>query len=284
MIKNLIMAVVILGFTFCSNKNKDYIVTLKTSKGDIKIYLYNETPQHKENFIRLAESGVYDGVLFHRVIKNFMIQTGDPVSKKGGKSEKADSIAKSTVPAEFNEHLFHEKGAVAAARLGDHVNPEKASSGSQFYIVQGQKFAKEQLTVNQNMLIYYFRQLLADSLFQDLLPQVQRLQGQGEIDSLQSLVLSYKDTIEEKFDVDIDIDYPEERVLAYTSIGGAPHLDDEYTVFGKVVEGMEVVDEIGNTPVNGERPQEDIWVEKVEIDLVNKKKIEKLYGIPFNKN
>ena len=283
MIKNLILVVVIMTFTFCSNKNKDYIITLKTSKGDIKIYLYDETPQHKENFIQLAESGMYDGVLFHRVIKDFMIQTGDPASRKGGKSEKADSIAKSTVPAEFNKQLFHEKGAVAAARLGDEVNPEKASSGSQFYIVQGQKFTKEQLTVNQNMLIYYFRQLLADSLYQDLLPQVQKLQTEGNIDSLQSFVLSYKDTIEEKFDVDVDIDFPEERVLAYTSVGGAPHLDDEYTVFGKVVEGLEVVDEIGNTPLNGIRPQEDIWVEKVDVDMVNKKKIEKMYGIPFKK-
>jgi peptidyl-prolyl cis-trans isomerase B (cyclophilin B) len=271
---------IIATLTFCSNKNKDYIVTLQTSEGDIKIYLYNETPQHKENFIKLAKDGVYDGVLFHRVINNFMIQTGDPNKKKS--SQASSQTATHTIPAEFNSKYFHVKGAVAAARQGDQVNPNRASSGSQFYIVHGQTYTTEQLTLNEQMLFYYFRHLLQDEKYSDLFAQVSRLQNEQNYDSLRIVVREYKDTIEQKFEVDVDIDYPEERLAAYTTLGGAPHLDDTYTVFGIVVEGLDVVDKIAATEVAGEKPTNDIVVEKVVVDLVSKKKLERDYNIQFD--
>jgi peptidyl-prolyl cis-trans isomerase B (cyclophilin B) len=280
-LRNLILVSVLATLTFCSNKNKDYIVTLKTSEGDMKIYLYDETPRHKENFIKLAKDGFYDGVLFHRVIKDFMIQTGDPNTKKNSGGSTGNGAPGYTIPAEFDSNLIHVKGAVAAARQGDQVNPEKQSSGSQFYIVQGQKYTKEQLTLNEQMLFYYFMQLLADENYNELMQKVQRLQSEQKFDSLQMTVHAYKDTIEQKFEVDVDIDYPEERLQLYTTIGGAPHLDDSYTVFGKIVEGLEVVDKIAGTAVVGERPAEDIVIHKAVVELVNKKKLQKQYNLSF---
>jgi peptidyl-prolyl cis-trans isomerase B (cyclophilin B) len=277
-LRNLVLVGVLATLTFCSNKNKDYIVTLETTEGDIKIYLYDETPSHKENFIKLAKSGVYNGVLFHRVIKDFMIQTGDPGTKKKSKGSEGPDY---TIPAEFNPELIHVKGAVAAARQGDQVNPNKESSGSQFYIVQGQKFTKEQLTINEQMLFHYFRQLVADEEYDDLLQEVQRLQTEQKYDSLQMKVHSYKDTIEQKFQVNVGFEYPEERLHLYTTVGGAPHLDDAYTVFGKVVEGLDVVDKIGNTAVAGEKPIEDIVINKAVVRLVDKNKLTELYGLSF---
>jgi peptidyl-prolyl cis-trans isomerase B (cyclophilin B) len=281
-LRNLLLIGLAATLTFCSNKNKDYIVTLKTSEGDIKIYLYDETPKHKENFIKLAKEGYYDGVLFHRVIKNFMIQTGDPNSKKSDDAALGGGGPGYTIPAEFNKDLIHVKGAVAAARQGDHANPNKESSGSQFYIVQGQKYTKEQLTVNEQMLFYYFRHLLTDDSHSGLLQDVQRLQSEQKFDSLQLIVHSYKDTIESKFQVNVGIDYPEERVWAYTTLGGAPHLDDAYTVFGKVVAGIEVVDKIANTEVVVEKPAEDIVITRAVVELLPKKKLQKEYGLTFN--
>lgn len=279
-LRNLLLISLMATLTFCSNKGKDYLVTLKTSEGDIKIYLFDETPKHKENFIKLAKDGVYDGVIFHRVIKDFMIQTGDPSTKKSSGEDVADSPI-STIPAEFNSHLIHVKGAVAAARQGDQVNPNKESSGSQFYIVQGQQFTKEQLTVNEQMLFYYFRNLLADESYSDILQEVQRLQSEQKFDSLQNIVYSYKDTIEQKFEVDVDIEYPEDRLQVYTTIGGAPHLDDSYTVFGKVVEGLDVVDKIGNTAVVRDKPTEDIIINSVVVESISIKKLQKQYNLSF---
>jgi peptidyl-prolyl cis-trans isomerase B (cyclophilin B) len=275
-LRNLILIGVMATLTFCSNKNKDYIVTIETTKGDIKIYLYDETPKHKENFIKLVKEKTYDGVLFHRVIKDFMIQTGDPKTKK---SSDGTELPDYTIPAEFNSKLIHQKGAVAAARQGDQVNPNKESSGSQFYIVQGQKYTEEQLTVDEQMLFHYFRQLLADERYSELLQKVQRLQAEEKFDSLQTIVHAHKDTIEQTFQVDVGTDYSEERLQVYTTIGGAPHLDDAYTVFGKVVEGLDVVDEIAGTAVIGEKPAEDIVITKAVAKLISKKKLQKQYNL-----
>lgn len=279
MLRNLFLIGTVALFTFCSNKEKDYIITLKTSKGDIKIYLYDETPRHKENFIKLVEDGFYDGLLFHRVIRDFMIQTGDPASREAKPGQKLGSGDPGyTIPAEFNEKLFHEKGAVAAARQPDQVNPEKASSGSQFYIVQGQKFPEESLAVNREMLILYFRMLLSEEEYAGLREDVIRLQSEQKYDSLEALATLYKDTVETRYDVNVD--RPVERIQKYAEVGGTPHLDDSYTVFGKVVEGLDVVDQIANADTRGERPVEDIVIEKASLKRLSRDRIEKLYGIP----
>lgn len=186
-------------------------VLISTTKGDIVIELFNETPLHRDNFIKLVQDGFYDGTLFHRVINDFMIQGGDPDSKDAQPGEQLGMGGPGyTLPAEFVEGKYHVKGAVAAARQSDQVNPEKESSGSQFYIVQGRVFNHDELEMLQ-----------------------QRMQK----------------------------DLTTEQIRIYTTIGGTPHLDGEYTVFGRVVEGLEIVDIIAATETDRtSRPIEDISV------------------------
>lgn len=183
---------------------KDYLVTLKTSYGDMKLLLYEDTPIHRENFIKLSQEGFYDSTGFHRVIKNFMIQGGDPNSKPGADNSKAGRGGPGyTLSAEILDKYKHKKGALAAARQGDRVNPERKSSGSQFYIVQNKK--------------------------------------------------------------------------------GSPHLDGAYTVFGEVIVGLEVVDEIAKQKVDrrkGNQPLEPIRM-TVEVEVLKKKKITKLYNYAY---
>ncbi|MBP5649652.1 MAG: peptidylprolyl isomerase [Bacteroidales bacterium] len=191
-------------------------VLLKTSMGDIVIALYDETPLHKENFIKLVNDKYYDGVLFHRIIQNFMIQTGDPESKAAKPGQMLGNGGPGyTIPAEFVPGLYHKRGAVAAARMGDNVNPKKESSGSQFYIVDGRVFSTNDLN------------------------RVIQMTGKT---------------------------YSMEQIKDYTSIGGAPHLDGDYTVFGEVVSGMEIVDKIAAQQKDGrDRPLEDIKIISAEI-------------------
>lgn len=191
---------------------EDKIVTIKTSMGSIKLKLYKECPLHQANFLKLVSEKFYDGVLFHRVIKGFMIQTGDPDSKAAAPGAQYGSGGPGyTVPAEINPLFYHKKGALAAARQGNEVNPYKASSGSQFYICQGMVMPKEQLI------------------------QMGRFSDQALKD--------------------------------YSTIGGTPQLDGEYTVFGEVLEGLDVVDNIGNTPtLPNERPKKDIKIISVTLE------------------
>lgn len=152
-------------FPLKSQITKPTIAIFETNKGIIKIKLYEETSMHKENFVRLVNQGFYNGLLFHRTIKNFMIQTGDPNSKNSKPGEPLGTGGPGyTIPAEFYPHLYHKKGAVAAARLSDNVNPNRESSGSQFYIVQGKKFTREQLTAmeNSNRHIRFSEQQIKD--------------------------------------------------------------------------------------------------------------------------
>ncbi len=206
----------------CSSK-KDYRVRMYTTAGNIDLLLYNETPAHRDNFVRLVEEAVYDSLLFHRVIKDFMIQGGDPTSKNAprgamlGEGDLGYKVAAEIMPSLY----FHKRGALAAAREGDDVNPEKASSASQFYIVWGQVFTAEQL---QQMRDFYNRRT-GDTI--PLTPQ---------------------------------------QLEAYTTIGGTPHLDGGYTVFGEVVEGLDVVEAIQNVRCDAaDRPLEDVRIIKMEL-------------------
>lgn len=198
-------------------------VLLKTDKGNIRIALYNETPQHRDNFIKLVKAGFYDGLLFHRVISSFMIQTGDSASRHAKPGQLlGDSHESYKIPAEIRyPALFHKRGAVAAAREGDNVNPERESSASQFYIVYGRRF-------NDSML---------DA-------------AQSKLDSQTNGAVKLTPEIRD----------------AYKAKGGTPHLDGQYTVFGEVVEGLDVVDLIQwvSTDDNA-RPLEDIRIIKAEV-------------------
>jgi cyclophilin family peptidyl-prolyl cis-trans isomerase len=183
-----------------AKKQVEPIILIKTDLGDIKVKLYNETPIHRDNFLKLASEGKYDGSIFHRIIPQFMVQGG---GTNGGTADIGE-----TIKAEFTQKYFHKRGALAAARMGDNVNPEKKSSGSQFYIVQGRKFTEQDIQIMSQRTGFA---------------------------------------------------YTKEQIDEYIKNGGAPHLDGAYTVFGEVIEGMDVVDKIAAVERNAaDKPLKDI--------------------------
>ena len=199
------------------NNEKEYKVKISTSYGDMILLLYNETPKHRDNFIKLVKEGYYNDLLFHRVMKDFMIQGGDPESKNANPGQMLGQGGPGyTVPAEFRTNLIHKKGALAAARQSDNVNPTKASSGSQFYIVQGKKYTPAELT------------------------QLEQTMGALLTD---------------------------QQKKTYQEVGGTPFLDYNYTVFGEVISGLEVIDKIAAVQTNQQtnRPIQDV---KMKITIV----------------
>ena len=209
--KKLILAVLILAGLTCSaqkQQEKETVVVIQTSMGTIKAKLYNDTPQHRDNFLKLVNEGWYNGSPFHRVIKEFMIQ--------GGQNADGRLDPGYTVPAEIKDNHFHKKGALAAARKPDQVNPKKASSGSQFYIVQGKVYDEKTLDMFESRM--------------------------GKVFSAR-------------------------QRQAYQTVGGTPHLDGDYTVFGEVTEGLEVVDKIATVKTGPmDVPVEPVTIISVTIE------------------
>ena len=256
----------------CSSAKKNDVmgtkVKIETSMGDIIVKLYDETPNHRDNFIKLVENGTYEGTLFHRVIKDFMIQAGDPDSKGAPKGQMLGSgDVGYTVPAEFvYPQLFHKKGALAAARQGDNVNPEKASSGCQFYIVTGRVFNDSTLLSmeeqkNQNKFTSVF-----NALAQKHMKEIYQMRRNNDQEGLMNLQDSIFVETQKQLEGEPEFKFTEEQRQAYTTIGGTPHLDGEYTVFGEVIEGMDVVDKIQQVSTNGsDRPDDDVVIKKVSI-------------------
>ena len=246
---------------------KRTLVKLETTMGNITVALYNETPKHRDNFIKLVKEGVYDSTLFHRVIKQFMIQAGDPDSKNASDTAMLGSgDVGYTIPAEFNPKFFHKKGVLAAARQGDDVNPEKASSGCQFYIVTGRKFTEPQLLGMENKINEQREEALFDSLARQHMKEIYKMRKAGDNAGL----LELQDTLEaqarELADKEEKFRFTPEQIKSYSTIGGAPHLDGSYTVFGEVTEGMEVVDNIEIAKTNrADRPIENIRILKASI-------------------
>lgn len=246
---------------------KRTLVKLETTMGNITVALYNETPKHRDNFIKLVKEGVYDSTLFHRVIKQFMIQAGDPDSKNASDTAMLGSgDVGYTIPAEFNPKFFHKKGVLAAARQGDDVNPEKASSGCQFYIVTGRKFTEPQLLGMENKINEQREEALFDSLARQHMKEIYKMRKAGDNAGL----LELQDTLEaqarELADKEEKFRFTPEQIKAYSTIGGAPHLDGSYTVFGEVTEGMEVVDNIEIAKTNrADRLIENIRILKASI-------------------
>jgi len=216
----LIFAVIFGCKTSTSNnvptEDKEIMILIKTTQGEIKIKLYNETPYHRDNFVKLVEQSFYDSLIFHRVIKDFMIQAGDPDSKNATASSVLGSGGPGyTIPAEINPDLFHKKGALSAARTGDQTNPTRRSSGSQFYIVQGKTLTAAELDFYEQRLGTEFSN------------------SQREI---------------------------------YKTLGGAPFLDGQYTVFGEVVEGLDIIDKIASVAIGAnDRPTTDVVILSMEI-------------------
>lgn len=270
--------------TSCAQKT-DHVVTIKTRYGDMVAILYDETPKHKENFIKLAREHYYDSLTFHRVIEGFMIQGGDPDSKKAGKDVRLGNGGPGyTIPAEFNNKLFHEKGALSAARLGDQMNPEKASSGSQFYIVQGTPQSESRIRLDQEKygkaLQQFFQKPENKVYFDSINTFFQTRDEKG----YEAYLSKLKPVVEKQLGVSVEKEVNPEIVKAYTTVGGTPQLDGQYTVFGKVIKGLEVIDKIASQPKDpNDRPLEDVRMQ-VTVEEMPRRKIEKTYGYSYPEN
>ena len=255
----------------CFSQDSSRVVLVETAYGNIKIKLYNETPKHRDNFLKLVQNHFYDSLLFHRVINTFMIQGGDPDSKNAKPNVMLGNGEKGyTIPAELSQKIFHKRGVLAGARNSDEVNPEQASSGCQFYIVQGRTWTDSLLNEQEkritNMMAYnlvcrkHLKELTA------LLNKQNDFQVQGNIDSLRAV----KSTIDKMTAAELPNVKPYKftpvQREAYKTIGGTPHLDGSYTVFGEVIEGMETVDKIAALPGDRfARPYTDV---RMKISIV----------------
>ena len=235
--------------------------------GNITVKLYNETPKHRDNFIKLAKEGTYDSTLFHRVIKNFMIQAGDPQSKTATDTTTlGNGDVGYTLPAEFNPKFFHKKGALAAARLGDEVNPNKESSGCQFYIVTGRKFSEAQMISMENQLNEARLETVFNELARKHMKEIYKMRKAGDNDGLLELQDSLEAQARGIVAKEPALKFSREQIAAYTTVGGAPHLDGAYTVFGEVTEGMDVIDKIQAVKTNrADRPETDVRILKATV-------------------
>lgn len=275
--RSLIICLALIALTACSagskkqtnnmENEKRTLVKLETTLGNITVALYNETPKHRDNFIKLVKEGVYDSTLFHRVIKQFMIQAGDPDSKNASDTAiLGNGDVGYTIPAEFNPKFFHKKGVLAAARQGDDVNPEKASSGCQFYIVTGRKFTEPQLLGMENKINEQREEAIFDTLARQHMKEIYKMRKAGDNAGLLELQDSLEAQAREMADKEKKFRFTPEQIKAYSTLGGAPHLDGSYTVFGEVTEGMDVVDKIEIAKTNrADRPVENIRILKAVI-------------------
>lgn len=280
MIRNLLMAGVLMcgicsscaasgskTTTEMTTDTNDVKVEVSTTVGDFTILLYGDTPIHRDNFVKLVEEGYYNNTLFHRVINEFMVQAGDPDSKNAQPGQMLGSGDPGyTLEAEFvyPKH-FHKRGALAAARTGGPMNPEKRSSGSQFYVVTGRKFSPEELAQLDQRARYSGMNRIFEGLVKEKMDEIRSLQAAGDTTALRQL----QDSLVAKTKAEaakLNLGLTEEQKEAYTTVGGAPHLDGEYTVFGEVLSGMDTVEKIEKAETDGnDRPKEDIRIISMKI-------------------
>ncbi|MBO4590792.1 MAG: peptidylprolyl isomerase [Bacteroidaceae bacterium] len=236
-------------------------VQISTSYGDIVVKLYDETPAHRDNFLKLAREGMYDGTLFHRVIKGFMIQGGDPDSKNAAPGQQLGSgDVGYTLPAEFvYPTYYHKRGVLSAARQADQVNPERRSSGCQFYIVWGEVYTPQQLEQFEARQNQSRGQQIFDELAQQHIDSIRAMYQRQDQQGLQALQDKLVAETDARLKQEPGFHFTEEQVKAYTTVGGTPHLDAQYTVFGEVVSGLDVVEKIQQAATDSrDRPLEDI--------------------------
>jgi peptidylprolyl isomerase len=263
---------ILFGINLSIAQDKEKLVLISTNKGEIKIKLYNETPKHRDNFLKLVDDKFYEGVTFHRVINQFMIQGGDPLSKKTDSTGRIGNGGPGyTLDAEIVPGLYHKKGALAAARLGDDVNPTKKSSGSQFYIVHGKTFSTtdlDKLTEQKNnqMKQKGFTDFLQNPENKEYSDRFNKIQSERDQAAFKVFIEEVTPLIDVIFESLPKYEYTATQKAIYGTQGGAPHLDGDYTVFGEVVEGIEIVDTISAVPVDGKsKPLEDVIIEKMKV-------------------
>jgi peptidylprolyl isomerase len=240
-------------------------VVIETGLGTIKVKLYEETPLHKANFLKLVQSGFYDSLLFHRVIQDFMIQGGDHLSKR---AKEGDTLGHGdigyTIPAEINKKLIHKKGTLCAAREGDDINPRFESSASQFYIVQGKVRSIEDLTkiedrIQRTRYVNAARKIMAGEEGKKLKQQYNDLKNRSQNDSATAVNAQIESLIAAEMGEKTAFKFNEYQIKTYTSVGGTPHLDGTYTVFGEVIEGLQIVEKIAAVKTDKRnRPMKDV--------------------------
>lgn len=267
---------VILILTSCNQKNNEDIVRITTPYGDIDVKLYDKTPLHHDNFLKLAEKGYYDSLLFHRVIENFMIQGGDPDSRHARPGQLlGDGDTNYTIPFEYVPEYIHVRGVLAAARESDDVNPQKESSGSQFYIVQGKKFTDEELDAVELKVERRTKQYILLNFLKKQSDTVMYTRFKSFVDkrdtaSIRKVIEKYHDAVEAEYLRTKPFKLTDKQRYIYKTSGGTPHLDGAYTVFGEVVNGMEVVDRIAAMKTDSnDRPLTDI---KMSMKILSRKK------------
>ncbi len=251
-----------------SNKKGDKsLVSIQTEFGEIKVKLYDETPQHKQNFIKLVNENFYDDLLFHRIINNFMVQGGDPDSKNAEPGTRLGAGALDyTIPAEFVAKYYHKKGALAAARRGGPSNPEKRSSASQYYIIHGEILTNGKLDSMETVKNSKIKNDLQKEMFQDATNQINKFRENNDQDGFNIFVVALREKVDSIFEADLKFSFTEEQRKIYTTIGGYPSLDGDYTVFGEVVEGLDVLDKIAAVETDDrDRPIKDI---KMQVEIV----------------
>ncbi len=272
-----LLLVFLCASSFACAGEKDYVITIETSHGNIVAVLFDDTPEHKSNFIKLAEAGRFDSTEFQRVMKDFMIQGGDVFTKEDLPPQEWP-----TLPAEIRPNHFHRKGMIAAARQGDGINPERRSNGSQFYIVIGKVYDELELTTDMKALQTAFMKYMELGSQAEVKNTYIRLYNEQKYDSLTTLLLSKREELESSLNTNLTKDFTKEQLEAYTTVGGVPHLDKEYTVFGEVIQGLEVADEISNVPTgNRDTPNEPVFM-NVKVEKMSRKKIEKEYGYSYS--
>jgi cyclophilin family peptidyl-prolyl cis-trans isomerase len=258
-----ILLIVMLIHVSCTSNNSGKsgrIVEIGTDYGKMTFRLYDETPQHRDNFIKLAREGYFDDLLFHRVINHFMIQGGDPNSKNAPAGQRlGNGDPGYTIPAEIKPELFHKKGALAAARQGDAQNPEKRSSGSQFYIVQGNVFTPEGLDSLEIQMNSRRANQINQQIFREHQDELNKLMKNGQQDSLNIRLAELKELGNEKLAETEPYKISDEKRAVYTTEGGYPSLDRGYTVFGEMIDGLDVLDKIAAVKTDRfDRPEQDI--------------------------
>lgn len=260
----LILGILCLFLSACEKKDPN-VVSVKTNFGTIKVRLYDDTPLHRDNFLKLAREGYYEGILFHRVIPQFVIQAGDPDSRqaRSGMILGANEIGYQ-IEAEICPQHYHRKGVLAAAREGDNVNPERKSSGSHFYIVQGKIFRPAELDSAVEQINDKRYQMLFEQLQKQREPEIRAYELAKDYGNLEKVNEELSLETRRLFEQE-KLVLTEEQKNAYTTVGGIPHLDGAYTVFGEVVEGLEVVDKITALKTDGHnRPLKDVVILKME--------------------
>jgi peptidylprolyl isomerase len=249
-------------------------ILISTAYGDMKVKLFKETPLHRENFIKLVKQGFYDGLLFHRVINHFMIQGGDPDSKSANDTAAlGNGDVDYWIPAEFNKKIYHRKGMLAAAREDDDVDPAKESSGAQFYIVVGKTYdsialRKAELRVNKDLVQKINYNVAFSGKSMELKKYYMRLDAEGKTDSLKIVRRQLVDPVSiAEYEKTPHFTYTAEQRKTYATLGGAPHLDMNYTIFGEVIEGLDVIDKIAAVKTDkNDRPKENV---RMKISIIN---------------